>query len=163
MAQYGGRDIAEYELQSEIPVRDAETNAPEVTAPGSKIRQGRANAGTDNLEQVVDQVSQFSCVPREQLLGRRRDRAISLARWLFIYIAVQRGSSLTAISRYLKRSVPSVAMALQAVEDDLRAGGVWGQRIRSFGITEGLTQYAPPSARYTTQLNTSKALIGGSK
>ncbi len=69
MAKYGGRDIADYELLAEEPVRSVETNVPVVTIPGSKIRQGEASIDTSSLEQVADQVSQFACVPIEQLLG----------------------------------------------------------------------------------------------
>lgn len=127
MAQSGGREIADYELLSEKPVREASGDRPLTPPPA--------------IDQIVDRVVRLTVVPLDRLLSRQRDRSTTNARWLLIYWAAQSGYPLTTIARHLGVSVTGVSKALQAIEEDLRANGPRSERLQQ------LTAAVPPRNR----------------
>ncbi len=73
MVQYDGREIADYELLPEKPVPNAEKDVLEVTMLSSGDSQHQADTEDGELKLVADQAARFTCVPKDWILGRRKD------------------------------------------------------------------------------------------
>jgi len=74
------------------------------------------------MEEIIKTVSEMTGISVEDMMSRKRDRALCEARQIFIYIChVKRGIPISAIARYINgRSCQTIALQFRSMEQQIR-------------------------------------------
>lgn len=111
MMENGGTEIGDYQL----------------------LPRGRGQPRDQSaLNALVDGVARFAGLTSEEILRVTKEREITEARQLCVYLAGEQGYSLSDIAGCLGRARSSISEAIRGVRADLDMGGAWVERLKAY-------------------------------